>query len=107
MAGSPQVQDLMNYWIPRKFGVGKQLGMACFASVALAVLITRNKMCIERVFPNKSLDVVYLALSFMQKWRVLMQSSQKTLVESMIKKMQVKGRSFRPSNVELSDVGYI
>jgi hypothetical protein len=60
-------------------------------------------MCIKGVLPNKSLDVVYLALSFIQKWRVLMQSSEKTLVESMIKKMRKPG----VSNVELSDVGYI
>jgi hypothetical protein len=28
------MDDLMINWIPRKFGVGKQLGLACFASVA-------------------------------------------------------------------------
>jgi hypothetical protein len=50
-------------------------------------------MCIKGVLPNKSLDVVYLALSFIQKWRVLMQSSEKTLVESMIKKMRKPGVS--------------
>jgi hypothetical protein len=64
-------------------------------------------MCIQHVFPNKSLDVVYLALSFMQKWCVLMQSSERILVESMIKKMQEKAGRFRPSNVVLSDVGFM
>jgi hypothetical protein len=64
-------------------------------------------MCIKHVFPNKSLDVVYLALSFMQKWHVLMRSLEKILVESMIKTMQEKAGSFRPSNVLLSDVGFM
>jgi hypothetical protein len=42
------------------FGVGHQLGLACFASFAWALWITTNKMCIQKVFSSKLLDIIYL-----------------------------------------------
>jgi hypothetical protein len=82
------LEDLMCNWISRKFGVGRQLGLACFASIAWAIWNVRNRMCIQHAFPNNSFDVVYLALSFIQKWCILMRRSVKAMVESMVKKMQ-------------------
>jgi hypothetical protein len=71
--GAPRsLEDMMCNWTPRIFRVGRQLGLACFASVAWVVWHIRNKFCIQHVFPNNYLDVVYLALSFIQKWCILM-----------------------------------
>jgi hypothetical protein len=93
------MEDLMNNWIPRKFGVGIKLGLACFASVSWAVWHTRNKICIQHVCPNNSLDVVQLALSFIQKWRILMRSLERAMVEPTVKKGQEHARGFiLPSN---------
>jgi hypothetical protein len=45
--GAPRsLEDMMCNWTPRKFGVGRQLGLACFASVAWAVWHIRNNFCI-------------------------------------------------------------
>jgi hypothetical protein len=66
------LEDLMCNWISKKFGVGRQLGLACFSSIAWAIWNIRNRMCIHHAFPNNSFDIVYLALSFIQKWRVVM-----------------------------------
>jgi type III secretory pathway component EscR len=93
----------MNNWISRKFGVGRQLGLACFASIAWATWLIRNKICIQHIFPNNSLDVVYLTLSFTQKWCILMKSPEKAKVE----KMQECAKKFIPSDYILSDVGFI
>jgi type III secretory pathway component EscR len=97
----------MNNWISRKFGVGRQLGLACFASIAWAIWLIRNKICIQHIFPNNSLDVVYLALSFIQKWHILMKSPEKAKAESMVEKMQECVRKFRASDCVLSNVGLI
>jgi hypothetical protein len=40
------LNDLTNNWLKGGFGVGHQLGLACFAGFAWAMWTTRNKMCI-------------------------------------------------------------
>jgi hypothetical protein len=69
-------------------------------------------MCIQHAFPNNSFDVVYLALSFIQKWRILMRRSEKAMVESMVKKMQEFVGGLQLTNNllpdgALSDVGFL
>jgi type III secretory pathway component EscR len=105
--GPRSMEDLLSNWIPRKFGVGVQLGLACFAALAWAVWITRNNICIQHVFPNNSLHTVYLALSFIQKWCVLMRSSEGATVEAVMKKIQVFAAGFRPSSNSSSDIRFM
>jgi hypothetical protein len=106
--GVPEsMEDLLASWFPRKFGVGVQTGLACFVSVAWAVWNTRNKICINHSFPNRPLDIVYLALFFIQKWSVLMKSSGKTKVESLTRAIQEQARNFNPLCSEPTDIGFI
>jgi hypothetical protein len=58
----------MGDWPPGKFGVDYQMGLTCFAGVAWALWTNRNKMCISNSGPDTPMDVMYLALSFIQKW---------------------------------------
>lgn len=48
-----------------------RLIMFVFAGFAWTIW-TRNKMSIEQKFPKASTDAVYLALSYLQKWSVLL-----------------------------------
>jgi hypothetical protein len=42
-----------------------------FAGFAWALWTTRNKMAIEKRFPKAPNDVIYVALTLMQKWTLL------------------------------------
>jgi hypothetical protein len=58
------MKDLLADWLTGKFGVDYQTWLSCFAGVAWAIWTTRNKMCIQKKFPDKPLDTVYVVLSY-------------------------------------------
>jgi len=63
---------LSEIWLMCKGPLPKRLIMFIFAGFAWALWTTRNKMSIEQKFPKAPTDVVYLALSYLQKWSVLL-----------------------------------
>jgi hypothetical protein len=65
------MDDLTANWLTGGFNVSYQMGLACFAEVAWAIWLTRNKMCMSHIFPNNCIDAIYTCLSFMQKWCIL------------------------------------
>jgi hypothetical protein len=67
------MEDLVAIWLPRKLGVNFQMGLSCFAALAWTIWTTRNKMSIQKVFPNKPIDIICLALAFLRQWKILMQ----------------------------------
>jgi len=69
-------------WLQGKGPLPARLVM--FAGFAWALWTTRNKMAIEKSFPKTPTDVIYLALSLMQKWSILLKEEDKRSV------MQVK-----------------
>jgi hypothetical protein len=40
------MQDLLEQWLPKKFGTSYQTGLSCFAGLTWMIWNTRNKMCI-------------------------------------------------------------
>jgi hypothetical protein len=71
--GQPRsMNDLTSEWFTGGFGVDFQTGLVCFAGFAWATWITRNKICMQKTFPDKTTDVIYLGLAFIQKWKLLM-----------------------------------
>jgi len=44
-------------------------------------------MAIERRFPNRPTDVIYIAISFVQKWSVLIQEKDKAKVQDTEKRI--------------------
>jgi hypothetical protein len=58
------MNELIQEWLPHKFGVSYQTSISCFAGLTWAIWKTRNKMVIQKTFPETSLDIVYLGLSF-------------------------------------------
>jgi hypothetical protein len=61
-------------------------------------------MAIEKKFPKAPSDVIYVAISFMQKWSHLLKEKDKEFAEHILKKLTSWLKSFRPSVVMLSDV---
>jgi hypothetical protein len=75
--GQPRnLTDLLNNWLTGKFGVNYRTGLSYFAGLAWALWMTRNKICIQKKFPNKALDTVFLVLSFIHKWTLLMRPGE-------------------------------
>jgi hypothetical protein len=59
----------------------------------------------RNVFPANPIDVILLALSFVQKWKVLHAAKEK--VEALATTMLQFLKSFKPLNSHPSDVAFI
>jgi hypothetical protein len=57
------LNQLLVEWLPRKFRISYQLGLSCFAGLAWSLWIMRNKLCFQNALPERSLDIIFLALS--------------------------------------------
>jgi hypothetical protein len=67
----------------------------------------RNMICIEKSFPEKLVDTVYLGLSFIQKWKLLMKELDISKVEDLAKTVLGYAKHFKPLESYPSDVGFI
>jgi hypothetical protein len=94
-------------WLKGGFRVSQQLGLTCFAGFAWAMWITRNKMCMQKTFPAKPTDIIYIGLSFIQKWRILAKPVAKSKMEEMMELVLCHVREFEPLHSYPSDVGFI
>jgi hypothetical protein len=84
-SGFPRsMEDLVLNWLPGGFKVSYQTALTCFAGVAWAIWLTRNKMCMLRVFLNNPIEIIYLCLSFVQKWQVLAGRTTRLLLEGFL-----------------------
>jgi hypothetical protein len=101
------MKDLLADWLTGKFGVDYQIGLSYFAGLAWAIWTTRNKMCIQKKLPNKLLGIVYLVLSYIQKWRIIMRKLEKVKVEELMKTVLQFVKEFKPWGSALSDVVFI
>jgi hypothetical protein len=84
------MRELLSDWLPVKFGTSFQTGFTCFAGLAWALWTTRNKITIQKMFPEKSIIVVYNALSYIQKWRVQMKPLEKNSAMELTKRSQYR-----------------
>jgi hypothetical protein len=101
------MNDLTSVWLTGGFGVHYQTCLMCFARFAWATWITRNKMCMQKNFLNKPTDIIYLGLSFIQKWKLLMKVEAKNKMEDLLALVLNKLKEFKLLNSYLSDVGFI
>lgn len=74
---SPSTTDLMENWLTNKLGQYKSLALFIFAGFMWAIWKKRNKMAIERTFPNSPTEVVLYSLSFLQKWEVFLNDEER------------------------------
>jgi hypothetical protein len=78
--------------------------MFLFAGFAWTLWVTRNKMAIEKHFPNAPSDVLFDALSLLQRWSILLKESDRWKVLQAKDGLICWMRSFDPSLVMSTDV---
>lgn len=98
------IKDLSEGWLMGKGPLPIRMTLFLFACFAWAMWTSRNKMAIEHVYPNKSTDVVYVALSLMQKWSALLREDDNLRACAVKDEILSWMRAFQPSNLSASDV---
>jgi hypothetical protein len=101
------MRELLSKWLPSRFGASYQMGLTCFAGLAWPLWTTRNKTSIQKTFPENTLNVIHVALSHVQKWRLLMKPLEKDLVTRLAEQIGRRMKLFVPSSISTSDVGFI
>jgi hypothetical protein len=103
------MRELLSDWLPVKFGSSFETGLTCFAGLAWALWTTRNKISIQKTFPEKPIIVVYTALPYIQKGGGggSDEAFSKELGDGTDKRVMDNAKEFVPNSVNLSDVGVI
>ena len=88
------VSDFFEVWVPRNLKLPHKMGLFFFAGLAWSIWNIRNKMTIEKKFPNPT-DVLFSGIAFLQKWKVLLKESDAERVKTMTKSLldAIKNRS--------------
>ena len=70
----------------------------------MALWTTRNKIAIEKMIPKAPTDVMYIAISLMQKWSVKLKEKDQDGIMQIKDSIASWLKTFKPNNVLLSDV---
>ena len=101
------LKSLMEFssdWLQGKGPLPACLLMFIFAGFASVLWTARNKMAIEKSFPKTPTDVIYLALSLMQKWSILLKEEDRRSVMQVKESLLGWLKAFRPSALVSTDV---
>jgi hypothetical protein len=101
------LEDFSYMWLQGKGPLPSHLLMFLFAGIAWALWTTRNKMVIEKRFPKAPSDVVYVAISLLQKWSLLLKEKDKERIEHVLKTFLNWMKNFCPSHILVSDASEI
>lgn len=97
-------EDLCFCWLGGKGPLPNRLTIFLFSAFAWALWTTRNKIAIEKMFPKAPIDVIYAALSLIQKWCVLLKEKDQVRILQAKDAIQSWLKTFKPNDVLLSDV---
>jgi hypothetical protein len=75
-----------------------------FAGFAWALWITRNKMTIEKTFIKSPSDVIYMAISLLQRWSMLLKEKDRERVTQALEAIKEWMKNFRPTTTTATDV---
>jgi len=75
-----------------------------FAGFAWALWTTRNKMAIEKSFIKTPTDVIYVAVSLLQRWSVLLKEKDKERVSQALEAILRWLKNFKPKATTATDV---
>ena len=98
------IKSLTETWLWGKGPLPKRLIMFTFAGLSWALWTTRNKMAIEHKFSKSPSDIMYLALSYLQKWAVLLKEEDRERMEAVRSAIMNWMKMFKPNVVPISDV---
>jgi len=79
-------------------------GLFLFAGIAWSIWPTRNKMAIEKTFPNNPIDVIYSGVSFVQKWWRLLNPVDQEKLAGVVEAMRSWLNGYSPNITVLSDI---
>jgi len=99
--------DLQGSRLSKMFGTNMRLGFFFFAGFAWALWLARNKMAIERVFPSNPIDIVYIGLSFVQRWCRLLKPTDQEKVKEGVEKLKSWLNNYIPLPVTNSDIFFL
>ena len=98
------LKELSEVWLQGKGPLPIRLIMFLFAGLSWILWITRNKMAIEKSFPKFPSDVLYAALSLLQRWTTLLEERDGTRILQMKDAVVCRLRNFSPSSTVPTDV---
>ena len=78
--------DFWETWLPSKLNILQNIGIFFFAGFTWALWKIRNKMAIEKKFPNPT-DVVFSGISFLQKWEALLKGERAAKVDQVLRNL--------------------
>lgn len=81
------LEELSVTWLQGNGPLPNKLIMFFFADFAWALWNTRNKMTIEKSFVKAPTDVLYIAISFLQRWCVLLKEKDRERVSQALEAM--------------------
>ncbi|TKW07930.1 hypothetical protein SEVIR_7G340000v4 [Setaria viridis] len=65
------------------WGANYDMILFSFAIILWALWNRRNKLRIERKFPNSPCDVIFAISSYLQRWKILLQESDRDCLERL------------------------
>jgi hypothetical protein len=98
------LKSLSENWLLGKGPLPKRLIMFIFAGFSWALWTTRNKMAIEHKFPKSPTDVIFLALSYLQRWAVLLKEADRERLETIKGEILSWMKTFKPNDMLCSDI---
>jgi DNA-directed RNA polymerase specialized sigma54-like protein len=75
-----------------------------FSGFAWALWTSRNKMAIDKKYPKTPTDVIFIALSFQQKWSASHKEKDQERIRPVKDSITSWLKNFKPSTVILSDI---
>jgi hypothetical protein len=96
--------DLLGDGFAAESKVPKHVNLFIFEGMSWAIWRARNKMAIEKSFPKTPLEVIWSGISFVQKWRLLLNEAEQTEIDGLGMKMKTWLDNFLPSEAPVSDI---
>lgn len=97
-------EEFCGTWLRGKGPVSIRLIIFMFSGFAWALWTTRNKIAIEKMIPKTPTDVLYIALSLMQKQSVKLKEKDKGRIMQIKHSIACWLKNFKPNEILMSDV---
>jgi len=95
--------DFCSSWLRGKGSFPIRLIIFIFSGFAWALWTSRNKMAINKKFPQALSDVMYIALSLLQKWSIKLKEEDRNQVGKMKETITRWLKDFKPVSA-VSDI---
>lgn len=98
------LEDLSSLWLQGKGPLPNLLTMFVFAGFAWSLWLTRNKMATEKSFVKSPTDVMYMAISLLQRWSILLKEKDRERVSQVLEAILRWLKDFKPKTTSATDV---